>query len=142
MIRSLLLALALLVSPAFLRAEDAPIPEEKPPVVLAADKEAVAALAGKRATVEGKVTRVGSTAAGGITFINFAGGPGGFVAVVYKSDYAAFPEGFDKYKGQTVRVTGPVVIYKETTPQIAVKSAEQIEILPATATGADQPAGN
>jgi len=131
MIRSLVLAVALVCSSPFLHAQDAaPTPEEKPPVVQASAPDAVKALAGKKATVEGKITRIGSTETGGITFINFGGGPNAFVAVVFKSNYAAFPDGFDKYKGQTVRVTGPVAIYKETTPQIVVKAPEQIEIVP------------
>jgi hypothetical protein len=132
MIRSLVLAAALVCSFPLLQAQDAaPAPAEKPPVVQASAPDAVKALAGKTATVEGKITRVGATESGGITFLNFGGGANAFVAVVFKSNYAAFPEGFDKYKGQTVRVTGPIAIYKETTPQIVVKAPEQIVIVPA-----------
>jgi DNA/RNA endonuclease YhcR with UshA esterase domain len=131
MIRSLLLAAALVCSSSLLFAQDAaPTPEPKPPLVQATATDDVKALAGRKATVEGKITRIGATESGGITFLNFGGGANAFVAVVFKSSYAAFPDGFDKYKGQTVRVTGPVAIYKETTPQIVVKAPEQIEIVP------------
>jgi len=132
MIRPFLLAAVLLGSASILRAEDAPAAlAGTPPVVQAASKDEVMALAGKVATVMGKITRVGSTTAGGITFLNFAGPANGFVAVVYKSNYAGFPDGFDKYKGQTVRVTGKVVIYKETTPQIVLREAKELEVVAA-----------
>jgi hypothetical protein len=139
MIRSLLLAVALVGVPSFIQAQDAPPPAEKPPLVQASARDEIVALAGKTATVEGKVTRVGATPAGGITFINFTGGADAFVAVVYKSDYAGFPEGFDKYKDQTVRLTGTVVLYKDTKPQIALKSASQVEIVPGAAEASPSP---
>ena len=131
MIRRFLLAAACVFSIVALRAEDA-VEEPKAPakVVQAAAAEEVKALVGQNATVEGKVGRIGSTAAGGITFINLAPGANGFVAVVFKADYGKFEGGFDKYKGQTIRVTGPLVLFKEATPQIVVKSPDQIEIVP------------
>lgn len=104
--------------------------------------DAIKALAGKVAVVEGRITRIGATPSGGITFINFAGGPGGFVAVVFRSDYQAFPDGFDKYKDRTVRISGKVAIYKETTPQIVVKSPEQIQIVETPPVGAETPKPN
>src|SRR5262245_46783283 len=105
-------------------------PEPEPPkVVQATATDEIVALVGKTATVEGKVTRVGATSGGGITFINMAPGANAFVAVVFKSSYDQFPNGFDAFKDQTLRVTGTVAIFKENTPQIVVKTADQIEIV-------------
>lgn len=130
MIRRILLAAAVCTFPLHaLRAEDAE-PTPTPVQISAAETDAIKVLAGKLATVEGKVHRVGKTEAGGITFINLSGDRGGFVAVVFKSNYEAFPDGFDKYKDQTIRVTGKVELFKETTPEIVVKSPDQIEIVP------------
>lgn len=100
-----------------------------PKVVQSTAADELKALAGQTVTVEGKVTRIGATEAGGITFINMAPGSNGFVAVVFKSDYEAFPKGFDEYKSRTLRVTGKLELYKETTPQIAVRSPDQIKIV-------------
>ena len=108
-------------------------PAEAPTVVQATATDEIKALAGKTVTVEGKVTRIGSTSGGGITFLNMAPGANSFVALVFKPDAAAFPDGFDKYKDQTLRVTGPIVIFKETTPEIVLKSPTQIEIVPTAA---------
>ena len=131
--RRLPLAAVCLLSIVSLRAgEEAVTPEPK--IVQAAATDEIKAEAGKTVTVEGKVTRIGSTEGGGITFINMATGANAFVAVVFKSSAAQFPEGFDKYKGQTLQVTGKVEIYKETTPQIVVKTADQIVIVPAAET--------
>lgn len=135
MIRSLAFAVGLFAAINVAVAQEATPTPEPPPVVPAAETDAIKALAGKDATVEGRITRIGSTEAGGIKFINFAGaGSGGFVAVVFKSNYEAFTGGFDAYRGALVRVTGKVEIYKETTPQIVVKSPEQITIVEAEPT--------
>lgn len=143
MIRLLAFAGALLVAAGSLRAQEATPTPEPPPVVPAAETDAIKALAGRDATVEGRITRIGSTEAGGIKFINFAGvGSGGFVAVVFKSNYAAFPDGFDAYQGALVRLTGKVEIYKETTPQIVVRSPAQITVVEAAPTPTPAPAEN
>ncbi len=130
MIRSLAFAAALLFPVSGVFAGDAEPAPEPPPVVKATDGDTLKGLAGKPASVEGRITRIGATTSGGITFINFEGSAG-FVAVVFKANYEAFPDGFDKYKDQTVRVTGPVTIYKETTPQVVVKSPDQIKVIAA-----------
>ncbi len=97
-------------------------------VVSANAREELVGLAGKTVTVEGKA-RVGSTSGGGITFFNMASGPDAFKAVAFKAAAAAFPEGFDKYNGKTLRVTGKIELFKETTPQIVISAPDQIEIV-------------
>ncbi len=131
MIRRILLAAAVSILPLHaLRGEEVEA-SPTPARVSATETDAIKLLAGKLATVEGKVHRVGKTEAGGITFINLTGDHGGFVAVVFKSSYENFPKGFDKYRDQTIRVSGKVELFKETTPEIVVKSPDQIEIVPA-----------
>ncbi|MGH8046600.1 MAG: hypothetical protein ACREKL_05100 [Chthoniobacterales bacterium] len=112
-----------------LRAGDEVAPAEPPKVVQSTAADELKALAGQTATVEGKVTRIGATASGGITFINMAPGVNGFVAVVFKSNMDAFPNGLDEYKGKTLQVTGKIEFYKDTTPQIVVRTADQIKVV-------------
>jgi len=104
--------------------------EGQPEVVDASNLEALRAKVGLDAVVEGMVTKVGTTKEGGITFINL-GLPAkqGFVAVIFKSDYTAFPDGFDKYRDQKVRVTGKIDLYHSETPEIKVKTPDQIAIV-------------
>jgi DNA/RNA endonuclease YhcR with UshA esterase domain len=128
--RRLLPVIASLLSLVSLHAGDELTEAASPPRhVQATAAEELKALAGQMATVEGKVTRIGATSAGGITFINMGGGANGFVAVVFKSNYGAFPNGFDEYKGKTLQVTGKLELFKETTPQIVVKSPDQIKVV-------------
>lgn len=107
-------------------AQDAPTPT----VIDATNIDGLRAAAGTDAVVEGVVTEVGSTKGNTITFINI-GAPKkqGFVAVVFQSDLGAFPEGFDKYKAQKVRVTGVIELYKGEQPQIKVKTPDQITVV-------------
>ena len=96
----------------------------------ATDLDALRALAGQEATVEGVVTEVGRTREDTITFINI-GAPKkqGFVAVVFAKDYPAFSDGFDRYSGKKVRVTGPVSLFRSEQPQIVLTSPEQIQVV-------------
>ncbi len=107
-------------------AQDAPTPT----VIDATNIDGLRAAAGTDAVVEGVVTEVGSTKGNTITFINI-GAPKkqGFVAVIFQSDLGAFPEGFDKYKAQKVKVTGVIELYKGEQPQIKVKTPDQITVV-------------
>lgn len=86
--------------------------------------------AGQDVIVEGLVTDVGTTQTKSITFINL-GLPKkqGFVAVVFQKNYGAFPDGFDAFKGQKVRVSGKLDLYQGDKPQIEVRTPEQIEVV-------------
>lgn len=99
-------------------------------VVDATDLDAIRAKVGMDASVEGLVHAIGTTKDSSITFVNI-GMPKkeGFVAVVFQKDYAAFPDGFDKYRNQKVRVKGMVKLYRSEVPQIILTSPDQIEIV-------------
>ncbi len=96
----------------------------------AVDLDALRAKVGTPAVVVGQVTDVGTTQDGGITFINI-GMPKkkGFVAVIFRQNYESFPSGFDTFRNQKVKVSGPIELYKSEQPQIVIRSAEQIEII-------------
>lgn len=99
-------------------------------VLDATNLEALRAKVDTEVTVEGMVTDIGTTKEATITFINI-GLPKkqGFVAVVFQKDYQAFPDGFDKYRNQKVRVKGLMKLYRSETPQIALASPDQITIV-------------
>jgi hypothetical protein len=100
-------------------------------VIDAANLEALRAKAGQDVIVEGMVTDIGTTKDGGITFVNIGmAKKQGFVAVVFRDNYPAFPDGFDKFRNQKVRVKGAISLYKSETPQIKLTSAEQLTIVP------------
>lgn len=121
---------------ASLLAQDQPAaadPAAQGEVIDASNLDALRAKVGSSVVVEGMVTKVGTTKEGGITFINL-GLPAkqGFVAVVFKSDYGAFPEGFDKFRNQKVRVTGLIKLYRSEIPEIEVKTPDQLTIVAPT----------
>lgn len=103
--------------------------EETEPID-AVDLDALRAKVGTPAVVVGQVTDVGTTKDGGITFVN-VGMPKkkGFVAVIFRQNYADFPDGFEKFRNQRVSVSGPIELYKSEQPQIVLRSPDQIEIL-------------
>lgn len=96
----------------------------------ATNLEALRAKDGAEVTVEGVVSEIGTTKEATITFINI-GAPKkqGFVAVVFQKSYAAFPEGFDQYRNQKVRVKGLMKLYRGETPQIVLSAPEQITLV-------------
>lgn len=116
-----LLFLALSVFPAL---------AQEAPVIEATNMDQLREKAGNEVIVEGEVLSVGKTASGSLTFIN-VGLPKkeGFVALVKQRNYESFPNGFDGYKGQKVRVKGVITLYQETQPQIEVTSPDQITIV-------------
>ena len=98
----------------------------------AKDLQQLRAQAGRDIVVEGIVTDVGTTKTNSMTFINM-GLPKkqGFVAVIFQKNYGAFPEGFTAYKDQKLRVSGKLDLYRGDTPQIEVRSPDQVQILKA-----------
>ncbi len=96
----------------------------------ATNLDAIREKAGTEAVVEGLVTNIGTTKDGGITFINIGmGKKQGFVAVVFQKSYGAFGDGFDKFRDQKVRVSGPIELYRGEQPQIILNAPEQITIV-------------
>ncbi|CAN5507987.1 hypothetical protein BH09VER1_BH09VER1_54030 [soil metagenome] len=104
--------------------------EAAPTPIDATNLEVLRAQVNNQVIVEGAVTDVGTTKDGGITFIN-VGLPKkqGFVAVVFKDSYSAFPDGFDKFRSQKVRVKGLMKLYKTEQPEVVISSPDQITII-------------
>jgi len=103
---------------------------EEPKVIEATELDQLKEHAGQDVVVEGLVTDIGTTQTKSITFINL-GLPRkqGFVAVIFKKNMGAFPEGFDAFKNQKLRISGKLTLYQNDKPQIEVSSPEQIEIV-------------
>ena len=99
-----------------------------------ADSEALRKLTGSRVSIEGIVSRVGSSKNGGVVFMNFEGAPpNGFTAVVMLSQIAAVETSLGgnldaALPGRRVILTGPISLYRET-PQIELKSGDQIKVV-------------
>lgn len=133
---SLIFALAVALAPET-RSEE-PAKEEAPPpaapaadapVVPAEDTAAMDAKVGTEVIVEGVVRGVGKGPNEGITFLNFGDRRTGFVAVVFRPAYDKFPDGFDKYAQQKVRVRGQLEKYRDQQLQIKLFTPDQIEIV-------------
>lgn len=110
------------------------IPVDLPGIIAASDDAAIRAAIGKNATVRGKVSQVGSTKTGSMTFINFEGsGRGNFVAIVKKDFLPRVAEqvggNITSLQGKNVEVKGELILYKET-PEIELRTASDIKILP------------
>ncbi|MBE2203820.1 MAG: hypothetical protein IAE94_05750 [Chthoniobacterales bacterium] len=103
---------------------------EEPKVLEATDLDQLKAHVGQEVVVEGLVTEIGATPTKSIAFINL-GFPKkqGFAAVIFKKNHGAFPEGFDLYKTQKLRVSGVLTLYQNERLQIEVSSPAQIEIV-------------
>jgi len=86
---------------------------------------------GSEVTVEGVIKAVGKGPNDGITFLNFGDRKSGFVGVVFRSSYDNFPEGFDQYANQQVRVRGTLENFKDRQIQIRVSTPDQLEIIAA-----------
>ncbi len=130
--RSLLTLLLLaLVSPGSLLAQetstDAAAAEA--PVIAAEDTAGMESKVGTEVVVEGVVRNVGKGPNDGITFINFGDRRSGFVAVVFRPAYDKFPDGFDKFAQQKVRVRGLLEKYRDQQLQIKLFTPDQIEIV-------------
>lgn len=121
-------------------AETAPVAEATPaveaapaaevPVLAAEDTAAMETKVGSEVMVEGVVANVGSGTNDGITFLNFGDRRTGFVAVIFRPSYDKFPEGFDKYAQQKVRVRGTLEKFKDRQLQIRISTPDQLEIVP------------
>jgi len=115
-------------------ADTAPAPEapEAPaadaPVIQADDLAALEDKVGSDVVVEGIVQSVGTGPNDGITFINFGERRGGFVAVVFRPSYDKFPDGFEKYARQKVRIYGRLEKYRDRQLQVRLSTPDQITI--------------
>lgn len=129
----LTLLLLALVSPGSLLAQetstDEPAAAAEAPVIAAEDTAAMESKVGTEVVVEGVVRNVGKGPNDGITFINFGDRRSGFVAVVFRPAYDKFPDGFDKFAQQKVRVRGLLEKYRDRQLQIKLFTPDQIEIV-------------
>jgi hypothetical protein len=109
------------------RAEEAAAVEV--PVIPAEDRAALEAKVGSEVIVEGVIKEIGSGPNDGIKFLNFGNRKQGFVAVVFRASFDKFPQGFDQYLQQQVRVRGTLETYRDTQIQIRVTTPDQIEVV-------------
>jgi hypothetical protein len=108
---------------------EAPSPAAAAPVLQAEDTAAMESKVGMEVIVEGVVRNVGKGPNEGITFLNFGDRRSGFVVVVFRPAYDKFPDGFDKYAQQKVRVRGLLEKYRDQQMQMKLFTADQIEIV-------------
>ena len=101
------------------------------PVLAAEDTAAMESKVGSEIVVEGVVKNVGKGSNDGITFLNFGDRRTGFVAVIFRPAYEKFPEGFDKYAQQKVRVRGTLEKFQDRQMQVKIFTPDQLEIVAA-----------
>lgn len=111
-------------------------PAAEAPVLAAEDTAGMESKVGSEVIVEGVVRNVGKGPNDGITFLNFGDRRTGFTAVAFRSVYDKFPDGFEKFAGQKVRVRGQLEKYRDSQLQIRLSTPDQIEIV----AGAETPA--
>jgi hypothetical protein len=139
----LVLLLLLGASPFVLAQEETASPEPTPAsepaatpdaaaelvVIQAEDTAAMQSKIGSEVVIEGFVNNVGKGPNDGITFINFGDRKTGFVAVIFRQTYDKFPEGFEKYANQKVRVRGALENFRDRQMQIKISTPDQLEIV-------------
>jgi DNA/RNA endonuclease YhcR with UshA esterase domain len=97
-----------------------------------------AAYEGQQVTVEGLV--VDSYKSDSVIFLNFSDDRSQFKAVIFQRDWGKWPQSPDTLLlGQTVRISGPVVLYNGA-PEIIVNDPAQVETI-GQAAAAGAPAG-
>ena len=99
------------------------------PVIQAEDTSALDSNIGSEVIVEGVVRQVGTGPNDSIKFLNFGDRQTGFVAVIFKPAFSHFPEGFDHYAQQRVRVRGTLEKYRDKQVQIRINTPDQLEIV-------------
>jgi len=108
---------------------ESPAAASEAPVIQSEDTASMESKIGSEVIIEGVVANVGGVPNGNITFLNFGDRRTGFVAVVFRPSYEKFPEGFDKYALQKVRVRGSLEKYHDRQIQIKIVTPDQIEIV-------------
>lgn len=105
-----------------------------PGILAASDDAAIRAMIGKNVTVRGKISQVGATKTGSVTFINFDGSPRGNFVVIVKKDFLPAVEGAiggkaSSLAGKTVEVRGELIIY-QGVPEIELRVPSALRIVP------------
>ena len=104
-------------------------PAAEVPVLSSEDTAGMESKVGSEIVVEGIVQNVGKGPNDGITFLNFGDRRTGFVAVIFRAAYDKFPEGFDKYAQQKVRVRGQLEKFRDRQLQVKIFTPDQLEIV-------------
>lgn len=112
---------------------ESPAAASEAPVIQSEDLASMESKIGSEVIIEGVVADVGGGTNGNITFLNFGDRRTGFVAVVFRPAYDKFPEGFDKYAQQKVRVRGSLEKYRDRQIQIKIVTPDQLEIVESAA---------
>jgi DNA/RNA endonuclease YhcR with UshA esterase domain len=99
------------------------------PVLQSEDLASMESQVDREVVIEGVVKSVGTGPNDGITFLNFGERRSGFVAVIFRAAYDKFPEGFDQFVQQRVRVRGTLEKYRDRQLQIKIVTPDQIEIV-------------
>jgi hypothetical protein len=120
-------------APPVLASASAPAPHLANGILYSSDDAGIRAATGQVATIQGKVSRVGATESGSITFINFDGNERGkFVVIVRKdrlSEVAAASGGdLQSLVDKTVVVHGTIELFRNA-PQIAITKPDQLRII-------------
>lgn len=110
------------------------VPTDLPGTLTASDDAAIRAAIGKNATVRGKISQVGATKTGSVTFINFEGSPRGSFVVIVKKDFLPALESavggkVESLVGKTVEVRGELILY-QTVPEIELRDPSALAIVP------------
>jgi DNA/RNA endonuclease YhcR with UshA esterase domain len=106
-----------------------PAPAAEAPVISAEDTATMEAKIGSEVIVEGVVRNVGKGSNDSITFLNFGDRRTGFTVVAFSAVYDKFPDGFEKFSGQKVRVRGQLEKFRDRNMQIRLSTPDQIEVI-------------
>jgi endonuclease/exonuclease/phosphatase family metal-dependent hydrolase len=111
----------------------APAPQPVNGTLNSSDDAGIRAATGAVATIQGKISRIGATESGSITFINVNGNDRGkFVAIVRKDRLpdvaAAFGGDLQTLVEKTVEIRGKIELFRNA-PQIAITQADQMRIV-------------
>jgi DNA/RNA endonuclease YhcR with UshA esterase domain len=107
----------------------APAPAAEAPVISSEDTATMETKVGSEVIVEGVVRDVGTGSNDSITFLNFGDRRTGFTVVAFRAVYDKFPDGFEKFSGQKVRVRGQLEKFRDRQLQIRLSTPDQIEVV-------------
>jgi len=128
------------IDPAAAEKELNAVPPPQPPGIVAgtlnaSDDTSIRAAVGRIASIHGKVSQIGATNNGSVTFIDFEGTDRRrFTAIIRRDRLTDIAASFGGdlntgITGKMVTVRGKVELYKET-PQVAITRADQITVDP------------
>jgi len=110
-----------------------PAPKIAEGIISSSDDSALRSAIGRIVTVKGKVSRIGATNNGSITFINFAGNDRDQFVAIVRRDQLSIVAGelggdLQSLNGKTVELKGKIDLYRNT-PQIAITEPSQIRVI-------------